>query len=746
MIPQPPAHRAARPSVWEPATPPQTRRVPHVRSMHGEDFTDVYEWLREKDSPEILAQLEAENRYAEQVTAGLAGLRERLFAEIRSHTQETDLSVPTRQGSWWYFARTAEGKDYPIFCRVPATDSGSLHADWTPPEVPVDRALEGEEVLLDANAAAEGLPFFSLGSFQASQDGTLLTWSVDAAGDERYTQYVRDLSTGELLPDRLEGIFAGAFLTPSGRHLVYSVVDESWRPYEVRAHRLGTDPAQDRVLAHEEDPGLWLGATLTSDRTHLVLDAGCAEYNEVRLLPVAELDADRPASEGLPEPRPVISRTARVLYDVETVELEGVQHLLIDHDHGAPNGELVALPLGAARAAPDLESLRRAWTVLLPGSATRRINGMALNATHLGLSLREDALEKVAFLRHEELAEALRGRPLPAPREPEFGEELYTASLLSMSVLSPVVGLACTSFTTPERRYDWFTDIEELVLRREVPVPGGFRAEDYVARREWATAPDGTRVPLSVVHRADLDLQAGHPVVQYGYGSYEVSTDPAFSVSRLSLLDRGVVWVVAHVRGGGELGRTWYTDGKKLTKKNTFTDFVAVTEHLAAQPWADASRIAAMGGSAGGLLMGAVANLAPEKYAGILAAVPFVDPVTSISDPELPLSALEWEEWGNPITDVQVYRYMREYAPYENVAALPYPPIAAVTSLNDTRVLYVEPAKWVPALRTVSTSGQPVLLRTEMDGGHGGGSGRYKRWEDTAWEYAFLLACLGITE
>jgi oligopeptidase B len=728
-------------SPWnDAARAPSTRREPVERRLHGEVFTDDYEWLRAKDEPEVIAQLEAENRYAEAVTEPLADLREAIFGEIRSRTRETDLSVPVRKGDWWYFRRTAEGRDYPVFCRVPARSTGQTERDWTPPEVPADQALEDEQVLLDANALAEGLPFFSLGAFQVTRDGRYLTYAVDDAGDERYTQYVRDLGTGELLPDRLEDVFAGGFLTPDAGHLIYTLVDASWRPYEVRAHRIGSE-GEDRVLAREEDPTLWLGVGLSSDESHLVLDAGCSEFNEVRLLPLESLAEDRAE-----QPWTVIGRQERVLYEAEPVLLGGVRHLLVSHDHRAPNGQLTLVPLDAAREAAGIGELERAGTVLLGPSETRRLQGVGLTATHLVLDLREDTLPKAAFLPLAALEAALEGEPLPEAVEPAFEEELYSAGVGAFSVHSPVVGLSYTSFLTPSRRYDYFPATGALRLRKETPVLGGYDPARYTARREWALAEDGTRIPVSVVHRADLDLDVAHPVLQYGYGSYEISMDPGFSISRLSLLDRGVIFAIAHVRGGGELGRRWYTEGKKLRKLNSFTDFVAVTDHLAAQPWADAARIAATGGSAGGLLMGAVANMAPEKYCGILAVVPFVDPVTSVSDPDLPLSALEWEEWGNPLEDPEAYAYMMGYSPYENVRALPYPPIAAVTSLNDTRVLYVEPAKWVPRLRSLSVSSAPVLLRTEMEGGHGGGSGRYTQWRDTAWEYAFLLACLGVVE
>ncbi|MFI5084572.1 MAG: prolyl oligopeptidase family serine peptidase, partial [Actinomycetales bacterium] len=334
--------------------------------------------------------------------------------------------------------------------------------------------------------------------------------------------------------------------------------------------------------------------------------------------------------------------------------------------------------------------------------------------------------------------------------EPAFDEELYTAGVGGTDYEAPVIRLGYSSFLTPPRVYDYVLPAEgrsaALLLRKETPVLGGYTPADYVAEREWADAADGTRIPLSVIRRADLARDGSHAGLVYGYGSYEVSMDPGFAVPRLSLLDRGIVFVIAHIRGGGELGRPWYENGKKLAKKNTFTDFVDATDWLAGSGWADPRRIGAMGGSAGGLLIGAALNLAPEKYAAAVAQVPFVDALTTILDPELPLSALEWEEWGNPITDPEVYRYMKEYTPYENVRAVAYPKIAAVTSFNDTRVLYVEPAKWVQVLRATGTGSEPIVLKIEMDGGHGGASGRYEGWKTRAWDYAFLADALGATE
>ena len=716
--------------------PPQIRQHPVERAFHGHVFSDPYEWMREKDSPEVLAHLAAENEYAESATAHLTALRETIFGEIKDRTQETDLSVPSRRGGWWYFARTVEGGAHQVFCRVPAVTTGDVLADWTPPVVDAGTPMTGEQVLLDANAEAARHEFYSLGSFDVSEDGELLAWAEDVTGDERFTLRVRDLTTGALLADEIPGTFYGSFLTPDARAVYYTVVDESWRPHQLRRHELGTPVAEDVVVHEEADPGLWLGAGLSADRRWIVVEAMCSEFSEQLIQPVA--DPAAPLQVVLP-------RTDRVLYEAEPLLLDGREQILLTHDHGAPNSRISLMdPADLGRPVAEV-----ALRDVVPASDTVRVNGCAVTTTHLVVSVRADTTLRVRLVPLAGLGTAAQA----APVEPAFAEELYTASVSAAEHDAPVVRLSYTSFTTPPRVYDVFVagatgDDDALpaepLLRREATVLGGYDHADYAVERDWATAADGTRIPVSLVRRADLDPSVPAPVLQYAYGSYEHSTDPAFSVSRLSLLDRGVVWAVAHVRGGGELGRTWYEHGKKLHKTNTFTDYVAVTEHLAARPDVDERRILVMGGSAGGLLVGAVLNLAPEKYCGALAAVPFVDPLTSILDPSLPLTALEWEEWGNPIEDAHVYGYMRDYSPYENVRPLPYPPVLAVTSLNDTRVLYVEPAKWVAALREASTSGEPVLLRCEMAGGHGGASGRYSQWKDTAWEYAWALDRMGL--
>jgi len=721
------------------AVPPVAKKVPFIREHHGDVFVDNYEWLRDKESPEVVEHLKAENAYQEAVTAHQEPLREAIFQEIKGRTLETDLSVPGRKDGWWYYTRSVEGKEYGIQCRVQAQDSGDPVADWTPPAVEPGVELPGEEILLDGNAEAEGKPFFSVGGTAVTIDGNLYAYAVDNAGDERFTVRVKDLRSGELLPDVIENAFYGLAFSPDGGRLFYTVVDESWRPYQVKAHVLGTPVEQDEVLYQEDDPAMWLGFELSSDRRHLVLSIGCSEFSETRLLRFDDYDA------GLST---VISRDEHLLYEAEPFLLADAagtksETILLTHNKDAINS-MVSVADPAEFAKPLAE---QNWRTVVGHSDDVRVNGAGVTATHLLVSVRQDTIERVQVI-------PLAGLGTPdqaAAVEPPFEEELYTAGVSGSDYEAPVVRLGYTSFFTPSRVYDFVLPTAEqprgeLLLRKESPVLGGYDPADYVATREWATADDGTRVPLSVLRHRSVRPDGTAPGLVYGYGSYEVSMDPVFVVSRLSLLDRGIVFVDAHVRGGGELGRHWYEDGKKLSKKNTFTDFVAATDWLAESGWAAPGRIAAMGGSAGGLLMGAVANLAPEKYAAVVAQVPFVDALTSILDPDLPLSALEWEEWGNPITDPEAYAYMKSYTPYENIRAVAYPKIAAVTSFNDTRVLYVEPAKWVQALRETTTGSAPVVMKIEMDGGHGGASGRYVQWRERAWDYAFLADSLGATE
>ena len=705
---------------------PIAPKKPVVRTHHGDVFHDNYEWLRDKESPQVIEHLEAENTYTEAVVRGQETLRNDIFQEIKNRTQETDLSVPARKNGWWYYSRSEEGKQYGIQCRVAAADTGDLDADWTPPAIVAGHPVDGEQILLDGNVEAEGKAFFSLGGLAVSEDGTLLAYCEDNSGDERFTLRIKNLSTGDLLPDEVPGIFYGLAFSPDGQRVFYTVVDDSWRPFQVRAHTLGTPSSSDEVIFQEDDVAMWTGFELSADRSQLLITISCSEYSECRAL-----DLTVPSSEVVT----LIPRSEKILYDAEPLLIDGEAQYILTHDRGAKNS-MVSL-VRASELAKPLSG--QEWKTVIAHDDAVRVNGAAVTRTHLVVAVRKDTTERVQVIPLQGL-----GTKLQAPAvEPRFDEELATCNLANAEFDSPIIRLSYTSFLTPAQVYDYVLATGALALRKETEVRGGYDPARYIAERQWATGRDGTRIPLSVLRRAELLPNGRNPALIYAYGSYEVSMDPQFSTARLSLLDRGIIFVIAHVRGGGEMGRGWYEAGKKLKKKNTFTDFVDATSYLADSGWADPERIAAMGGSAGGLLLGAALNLAPEKYCAAVAQVPFVDALTTILDPELPLSAVEWEEWGNPIADPEVYSYMKDYSPYENVQAARYPRIAAVTSFNDTRVLYVEPAKWVAALRETTTGSEPIVLKTEMVAGHGGASGRYARWKDVAWDYAFVADALG---
>ncbi|WP_343708459.1 S9 family peptidase [Mycobacterium sp.] len=688
--------------------PPVAKRVDSRREFHGDVFVDPYEWLRDKSSPEVISYLEAENEYADQATAPLEPLRQKIFDEIKARTKETDLSVPVRRGDWWYYARSFEGKQYGVQCRCAVTDP----SDWNPPVLDEHTEIPGEQVLLDENVEAEGHDFFSLGAASVSPDGNVLAYSVDVVGDERYTLRFKNLRTGEQYPDEIVGIGAGATWGTDNRTVYYVTVDSAWRPDTVWRHRLASGLPAEKVY-HEPDQKYWLAVGRTRSDKYVLIAAGSAITSEIRYA-----DAADPHAEFVT----VLPRRDGVEYSVEHAIIAGQDRFLILHNENAVNFTLAEAPVDDPTAQRTLVEHRD----------DVRLDGVDAFAGHLVVSYRGEALPRIQLW------------PIDAdgygqPEEISFDSELMSAGLgANPNWDSPRLRIGAGSFVTPVRIYDLDLVTGERTLLREQPVLGDYRREDYVERRDWAVAADGTRIPISIVHRAGIEFPA--PALVYGYGAYEICEDPRFSIARLSLLDRGMVFAVAHVRGGGEMGRLWYEHGKLLEKKNTFTDFIAVGQHLVDSGQTRPQQLVALGGSAGGLLMGAVANMAPGLFAGILAQVPFVDPLTTILDPSLPLTVTEWDEWGNPLSNRDVYHYMKSYSPYENVAAQDYPAILAMTSLHDTRVFYVEPAKWVAALRHTNTNGSPVLLKTQMTAGHGGISGRYQRWKETAYQYAWLLA------
>ncbi|WP_326545131.1 S9 family peptidase [Mycolicibacterium sp. ND9-15] len=688
--------------------PPVAKRVETRREHHGEVFCDPYEWLRDKSDPQVIAHLEAENAYTEHVTEHLAPLRQNIFDEIKARTKETDLSVPTRRDAWWYYGRSFEGKQYSVHCRCPVADPD----DWTPPVLDENTEIPGEQVLLDENVEAQGQDFFSLGAASVSVDGNILAYSVDVRGDERYTMRFKDLRTGELYDDTISGIGAGVTWAADNRTVYYTTLDEAWRPDTIWRHRLASGLPAQRVY-HEPDERYWLGVGRTRSDKYVIIAAGSAVTSEVRYADATDPDAEFTV---------VWPRRDFVEYSVEHAVVGGEDRFLILHNDGAENFTLVEAPVG------DPGAVR----TLIEHRDDVRLDSVDAFAGHLVVSYRSEALPKIQLWPVHPSGE------YGHPEDFTFESELTSAGLSANPNWSaPKLRIGATSYTTPVRIFDVDLATGERTLLREQPVLGDYRPEDYVERRDWAVAPDGARIPISVVHKIGLQYPA--PTLLYGYGAYEACEDPRFSIARLSLLDRGMVFAVAHVRGGGELGRPWYEHGKMLEKKNSFTDFIAVAQHLVQTDVTRPENLVAYGGSAGGLLVGAVANMAPELFAGILAVVPFVDPLTTILDPSLPLTVTEWDEWGNPLDNNDVYDYMKSYSPYENVEARQYPRILAMTSLNDTRVCYVEPAKWVAALRHTKADNHPVLLKTEMNAGHGGISGRYERWKETAFQYAWLL-------
>jgi oligopeptidase B len=761
---------ALTPAEIDPATtPPSTARRPSERTFHGDTVTDDYEWLRRKDDPEVVAHLEAQNAWTLARQEHLAPLRQTLFDEIKGRTLETDLSVPSRDGDWWYYARTVEGQQYPIHARYPAAGPD----DWTPrllePGVPVP----GEQVLLDQNVAADGHDFFALGSLDVSDDGARLLHASDTAGDERYTLRVRDLATAEDLADEVRDTAPGALFAPDGEHIFYLTVDEAWRPWRVWRHRLGT-PASDDVLVFEEpDERYWVGVGLSRSKKYLQIELGSKVTSESWLLesddPTGEFRIVWPRREGveysvehavLPassvEP-PSLSEPPSLVEPAETQDPASAARdvLLILHNKDALNFELVCSPVPA----PGETVTPEAATVVVPHRSDVRLEGVSASQRYLVLYYRREAISRSAVL---PLETRLDQRDWDF-QEISFGQPLESVGAGVGVWEQPNLKAGYTSFVTPQSLYLYDVASGERTLLKQQPVLGGYDPDDYDQRREWALAEDGTRIPISLVWRKDkvrFGAPAGPaaetgpsvdaptepaPLLLYGYGAYEMSIDPYFSVPRLSLLDRGVVFAVAHVRGGGEMGRAWYDDGKLAAKRNTFTDFVASGRHLVDTGWTASDRLVADGGSAGGLLVGAATNLAPELFAGVLAGVPFVDALTSMLDPTLPLTITEWDEWGDPLHDPEVYAYMRSYTPYENVAddAAHYPRILATTSFNDTRVLYVEPAKWVARLQA---AGAPAMLKIEMSAGHGGVSGRYSAWEQIAFEHAWVLDVLGLAD
>ncbi len=688
----------------DPRELPMAEARPHELETHGEVRVDEYYWLREREDPEVIAYLEAENAYLDGVMAHTEELQETLFEEIRGRIVEDDSSVPYRDGDYWYYTRYEEGKQYPIHCRRPA--EGDVFGG--------DQSPEAEEVLVDVNEIAEGKEYTAVRP-SVSPDHRILAYAVDDVGRRFYTVRFKDLSTGETLPDEIPDVTANLAWAADSATLFYVRQDpETLRSYQVFRHRLGEGSADDLVY-EEPDETFSLFLQRSQSRKYLMATSSHTLRTEVRIL-----RADDPGGDfAVFEPR-----GERHEYSVDHL---GDRFWVRTNDE-ASNFRLMS-------TAED-ETGRAHWREETPHRDDVLLEGFELFERFLVLAERRDGLRQLRIVGV--------GGEGALDHDLDFGEPTYSAGLgVNPDPASGTLRYVYQSLTTPRSVFDYDPARREKTLRKQDQVLGGFDSANYRSERLWATAGDGTQVPVSLVYRSDLrPEEGGSPLLLYGYGSYGASMDAGFSSLRLSLLDRGFVYAIAHIRGGEEMGRSWYEDGKLLNKKNTFTDFIAAAEHLAAEGYADPDRIYAMGGSAGGLLMGAVFTMRPDLWDAIVAQVPFVDVVTTMLDASIPLTTFEWDEWGDP-REREYYDYMLSYSPYDNVEAKDYPHMLVTTGLHDSQVQYWEPAKWVARLRAKKTDDNLLLMKTNMSAGHGGASGRYDRYRETALVYAFLLDLAG---
>ena len=692
--------------------PPVARRDPVVREHHGDLFEDPYAWMADRDSDELRELLVGENAYATERTEHLRPLGEKVFEEFRSRIEETDLSVPVRHHRWWYYSRTVEGEQYAVEARVLA----AAHPER--PTLEAGRPPAGEQVLLDHNQEGRDHEFFAVGASEVSPSGYLLAYAVDVVGDERYDVRVRRIEDGVVLDDTVRQTGGSLAWSLDARHLFYTRVDDAWRPHQVWRHEVGT-PAEDDVLVHEEtDERFFVGVGSSRDDRLILIAIGSKTTSEFRLL-----DADDP----LGTPRVVAERRQGVEYDVEPFG----DQMLVTHNANRVNFEL-AVAAVTSTSAED-------WVPLGVTSEDEYVTGAEGFDDFIAVSLRREGGTGVRVV----LRDPTAPNGLGESHDIAVGEPIGTLHVgVNPEADTPTLQVVHESLVTPRTVEDYDVRARTFTLLKQQHVRGDVDLAQYRQRREWATAPDGTRVPISVVHRHDVTADGTAPGLLNAYGAYGISSDPWFSVLRLSLLDRGWVFAIAHVRGGSEMGRSWYDDGKLEAKPNTFTDLVACADHLVESGIVAPDRLAAEGGSAGGLLMGAVVNLAPERFRFVHAQVPFVDALTTVLDPSLPLTVVEWEEWGNPLEDPAAYALMKSYAPYENVRPTRHPSLLVTAGLDDTRVYVTEPAKWVAALRHADLDvddPSQILFRTEMAAGHGGRSGRYDLWREWAWETAVLI-------
>jgi oligopeptidase B len=673
--------------------PPIAKTVPYATTVHGDTRVDNYFWLRDKNDPDTIAYLQAENAYAQEMMKSTESLRAKLYDEMLGRIQQTDLSVPVKRDDYFYYTRTEEGKPYALHCRK----RGSLDS--------------AEEVLLDGNALAEGRKYFRIGNFIASPNHRLLAYSVDFEGNEMYTVRVKKLDTGELLPDEIPNTYYSLEWAHDNATLFYTVLDESLRPHKIFRHALG-DP-ENTLVYHEPDERFTLELSSTRSRAYIFININSSLTSEVRYL-----STHQPRGEF----RVLLPRVSETEYDITH---HGDSFFIRTND--AAKGFRVV-------EAPMADPSKANWKEIIPARDGITVESVTAFQDYL-----------VTEERHRGLIQlCIRDFGTGDQHRIDFPEPAYTAELgPNAEFNTKLLRYHYTSLVTPASVYDYNMETHARELRKRQEVLGGYDPSRYRSERIFAMAPDGVEVPISIVYKTGFVRDGRAPMLLYGYGSYGISTDPSFSSNLLSLLDRGFVYAIAHIRGGMDMGKPWHEDGRLLKKKNTFTDFIAAAERLISLDYTSSSRLAITGGSAGGLLMGAVINLRPDLFAAVVTRVPFVDSLNTALDASLPLTVGEYEEFGDPTTP-EFYHYMKSYAPYENVAGQKYPAILITAGLNDPRVSYWEPAKWVAKLRAMKHDDQLLLLKTNLEAGHFGASGRYERLKEIAFDYAFLLGVLGV--
>ena len=695
-------------SATEP-TPPVAGERPHSFTRHGVAIEDPWHWLRDAAYPtvedtDVLAYLAAENDYFEARMSPHSELTAAIFEEIKARQQPDLSSVPWKRDDWYYQWRYQEGSQYRVWLRWPA---GGPNAREAP--------TADAQTILDEPALAKDLDYFSLGSVSVSNGGSLLAYSTDTDGSERFRMVVKDLDTGELLGDEIEDTIGSAVWATDDASFFYTVVDENWRPREVRRHVLGGPVEEDAVVYVEDDPGFFVRVFVTASREYIVISAGDIVTSEVRLVPASEPDSE-----------PVLVSPRRAGHEY-SVDHQGDRFVIRTNDTHK-NARLATAP-------PD-DPTEPAWTPLVDASDSHYIRGFEAFQDFIAVEERIDGLDHVRLINRAEESTYI-----------PFPEATYTAYVgTNEEFRTDTVRLEYTSMVTPSTVFDYHIGTGELETRQVQRIPSGYDASQYVTGRVVATARDGVQVPVSVVRRRDTPADGTAPLYIYAYGSYGYAVPPSFSASRLSLLDRGFIFAIAHVRGGDDLGYHWYEAGKLDRRINTFNDFVDVARSLIAQGYGGEGRVAISGGSAGGQVMGAVVNQAPELWGAVAAHVPFVDVLNTILDDTLPLTPIEWPEWGNPIEDEAAFEYIRSYSPYDQLEPRDYPPMLVTAGLNDPRVTYWEPAKYVAKLRKLKTDDNVVLLKTNMGAGHGGKSGRYDRLYEVAEEYTFFLVNMGQQE